>query len=474
MISNMHKHLANVARLFLCVAMLLGGWKATAASAKPNILWLIAEDFGPDLSCFGSREVTTPNLDQLARDGVRYTRAYTTAPVCSPSRSAFMTGMYQTTIGAHQHRTEEPNKKPLPPGVRVITDRLRDAGYFTANLVKLPTDFGFRGAGKTDWNFIYTGQRFDSADWNDLKAHQPFYAQINFHETHRDYDSPAKTDPAKVILRPYEPEHSVTRKDRAEYLDAALELDRKIGLILAQLTKDGLADNTVIFFFGDNGESHFRGKQFCYEEGLHVPLIIRWPKGLTAPAQFRPGSADDRFIEGIDFAATTLAIAGVKKPAGMQGRVFLGPDADAPREHVFGARDRCGEAVMRLRTVRDARYRYIRNFTPDAPFFTKSDYKTRQYPVWSLVQELHRAGKLTPAQEFLCQPRQPEEELYDLTEDPHEIHNLAASNQSEHQAALKRLRVVLDQWLVASDDQGRFPEPPQPPAAPKKAKKKKQ
>jgi arylsulfatase A-like enzyme len=441
---------------------------------RPNILWLIAEDLGPELGCYGTSQVSTPNLDRLAAEGVRYTRAYTTAPVCSASRSAFMTGMYQTTIGAHNHRSHRDDRYQLPDGVRVLTDWLGDAGYFTANIVTLPAPIKFKGTGKTDWNFTHEGPPFDSANWDDLKSHQPFYAQINFKETHRKYNAPAKADPAKVVIPPYYPDHPITRKDWAEYLDSATELDRKVGLILARLAADGLAENTVVIFFGDHGQSMVRGKQFCYEEGLHIPLLIRWPKDFPAPKQIHPELVDDRFIEAIDFAPTMLAIAGAQKPAKMQGRTFLGNQVEAPREYVFGARDRCDETVFRFRTVRDARYRYIRNFTPDRPFLQKNEYKEKQYPVWNLLKELHAQGKLTPVQNFLCQPTMPPEELYDLETDPYEINNLATSQNPEHQAVLQRLRELVEEWIEETDDQGRLFEPPEVAAAegltkPKKA-----
>lgn len=423
-----------------------------AVPARPNILWLIGEDLGPEgLSRSGTAQVWTPHLDQLANQGVYYAHAYV-GMVCSVSRSSFMTGMYAVSLGAHNHRTQ--TKQPLPDGVRVLTDWLRQAGYFTANVVNLPQDLGFKGTGKTDWNFKPGGKPFDSANWSDLKAHQPFYAQINFHETHRKFTAPAKADPTKVKLPPFYPDTAVTRADWAQYLDSATELDRKVGLVLQQLEKDGLADNTVVVFFGDNGAAMVRAKQFCYEESFHVPFILRWPKQFPAPKQVQPGKADERFIDGIDFAPTMLAIAGVTKPATMQGRVFLGDGAEAPREYVFGTRDRCDETVMCLRSVRDARYRYIRNFMPETPFLAHNQYKETQYPVWNLLKELHAQGKLTPAQEFLCQPHMPEEELYDLQTDPDEIHNLATSRTPEAQAALKRLRGILEQWMREVHDQG--------------------
>jgi N-sulfoglucosamine sulfohydrolase len=437
--------------------LLLGQIHSNAGPPKPNILWLIAEDFGQHLGCYGAKEVWTPNLDGLAAAGVRYTRFYN-GHVCSPSRSAFNTGMYATTIGAHNHRT--PNKKPLPEGVRVLSDWMRQAGYFTANLKELPASCGFKGSGKTDWNFLYEGKPFDSADWADLKTHQPFYAQINFSETHRAFRAPKKADPAKVEIPPYYPDHPVTRQDWAQYLDAASELDRKIGRVLEALDKDGLADNTLIVFFGDNGQAHVRGKQFCYEEGLLVPLIIRWPKHFPTPARLQPGTVDDRLLHGIDLAPTMLAIAGAPNPPKMQGRIFLGDRCDPDREYVFGARDRCDETVMRIRTVRDGRFRYIHNFTPETPFLATNAYKQRQYPVWNLLRELNAQGKLTPAQSFLCQPRMPDEELYDLQSDPYEIHNLASSTLPQHQAELSKLRAVLEKWIVDNDDQGRIAEPP--------------
>ena len=434
------------------------------AVKRPNILWLIAEDFGQHLGCYGTKEVFTPNLDRLAAEGVRYTKFFTTAPVCSPSRSAFMTGMYSTTIGAHNHRSHRDDGYKLPAGVRVLSDMMRDAGYYTANIRKLPEGVDFKGTGKTDWNFTYEGQPFDSDNWSDLKQHQPFYAQVNFKETHRKFSAPKKADPAKVEIPPYYPDHPVTRQDWAEYLDDATELDRKIGLVLKQLEIDGLAENTIVVFFGDNGQAHVRGKQFCYESGLRVPMIIRWPKGFPAPKQVGPGLVDDRLLASIDLAPTMLDIAGTK-PERTEGIVFLGDHAAPSREYVFGARDRCDETAMRIRTVRDVRYRYIRNFTPDTPLLSPNAYKERSYPVWNLIKQLNVEGKLTPVQAVLAAPTMQPEELFDLDQDPYEINNLVKSEKPEHQEALKRLRSVLEKWIEASNDQGRIPESPEVIAA---------
>lgn len=439
--------------IFTTVATVIGA----TTPARPNILWLIAEDFGPQLGCYGTKQVWTPNLDALATKGTRYTRFFTTAPVCSPSRSAFMTGMYQTSIGAHNHRSHRDDGYQLPAGVRLLTDWMRQAGYFTANVRELP-GLGFRGVGKTDWNFASPGESFDSDRWSDLKDRQPFYAQINFQETHRKFHAPPRADPDKVEIPPYYPDHPITRRDWAQYLDSATELDRKIGLILKRLEADGLSSNTVVVFFGDNGQAHVRGKQFCYEEGLSVPLIIRWPEAFPAPKGFRPGTVNTQLIEAIDLAPTMLAFAGVTAPPSkMQGRAFLGQWLAAPREYAFGARDRCDETVFRLRTVRDTRYRYIRNFTPERAFLQPNEYKEKQYPVWNLLKELHAGGKLTPAQARLCEPNMPAEELYDLSTDPHQLTNLIHS--AAHADVEKRLRDVLEKWIVDTQDLGRDLEP---------------
>ena len=457
----MFRSLAFVASTIPLIACAL----PVRGAERPNILWLVAEDFGPELACYGTGQVSSPNLDRLAARGVRFTRAYTTAPVCSASRSAFMTGMYQTTIGAHNHRSHRDDGYRLTAGVRLITDRMRDSGYVTANVREFPASVGFAGTGKTDWNFTTDDNAFDYDRWDDLKAHRPFFAQVNFQETHRAFHAPKRADPAKVAIPPYYPDHPVTRQDWAQYLDAASELDRKVGRILGQLEADGLADTTIVVFMGDHGQAHVRGKQFCYEEGLHIPLIIAWPKRIPAPAGVRPGTVDDRLIEAIDLAPTFLSIAGLPKPERMQGRILFGDRAEPAREYAFGARDRCDETVFRLRTVRDARYRYIRNFTPDRPFLQANEYKEHSYPVWNLLKDLDAKGQLTPTQKLLTAATMPPEELYDLDTDPYEIHNIATSEDQKHRATLQRLRGVLARWIETTDDQGRFPEPAEVVAA---------
>ena len=434
-----------------------------------NVLWIIGEDLGPELGCYGTPEARTPNLDRLAAEGVRFTRAFSPSPVCSPSRSGLMTGMYPIAIGAHNHRSHRDDGHRLPEGVRVITDWLRPAGAFTANLRDLTGEKGerfLRGTGKRDWNFHYEGEPFDGGRWSELSENQPFYAQVNFPETHRGgswdrahehVDTPA--DPRAVVLPPYYPDHELVRADWAQYLNAVMALDRKVGYVLQRLEGDGLADRTVVFFFGDHGRAMVRGKQWPYDSGLRVPLIARWPEGVAPPAGFEPGSVDGRLVSLLDVSATTLAICGVEKPARMQGRVLFGAEADPPRGYVFGGRDRGDETLFRIRTVRDRRWRYLRNYMPERPFLQLNRYKEWSYPVLGLMRKLHAAGELDPMQARIFAPRRPAEELYDLEADPWETVNLAGS--SEHREVLERLRAALDGWIEACDDQGHVPEPPE-------------
>lgn len=441
-------------KLLTSLASLLVASTLFADGVKPNILWLIAEDISPDLGCYGNRDARTPNLDRLASQGRLYRHAYSTAPVCSPSRSAFCTGMYQIAFDAQHHRSHRNDGYKLPAGIRVISDRLREAGYFTANVVQMPGSVGFRGTGKTDWNFCYDGKPYDSTKWEDLKGHQPFYAQVNFQETHRVYHKAKEnpTNPAKLTLPPYLPDHPVAREDWALYLDSMMALDAKVGAVLDLLEKDGLRGNTIVFFFGDNGRECFRGKCTAYEAGCAVPLMVRWP------ALCPPGSSSDELVSMIDLTATTLALAGVTVPKEMHGQPFLGPGAKR-REFVFTARDRLDESVDRVRTVRDARFKLIRNFEPERPYLQRMVYLDQTNPNYALMRQLQAEGKLNAAQLKFMATSRPAEELYDLQNDPFELKNLAES--PEHRETLARLRAALDRWIEQANDSGRIPEDPE-------------
>ena len=449
---------SRLSALFL-LALTAAAGPLTAADiptkARPNVLWILGDDLGPDLGCYGTPLVRTPNLDRLAAAGVRYTRCFTTAPVCSPSRSAWNTGMYQTAIDAHNHRSHRGDGYRLPDGVKLISQRFHDAGYFTANVTTAAP--GVRASGKTDFNF-QAEKPFDGTDWSQRAPGQPFYAQINFMEPHRGPAWPAArkqaelVDPARVKLPPYYPDHPVARDDWANYLDAVHLLDTKVGAVLQRLENEGLAKNTIVFFFGDNGRCHVRDKQWLYEGGLHVPLIVRWPGG-----DVRPGKVETGMVSAIDVPATSLSLAGLELPKGMHGQPFLGARAKT-RTEIFGARDRCDETVDRIRSVRTERYKLIRNYFPERPYTQTNAYKEKQYPVLNLMKQLQVEGKLSPDQQLFMAPRRPAEELYDLQSDPSEIRNLAGS--PTHIQTLKDLRARLDRWIANTRDRGTSPEDP--------------
>lgn len=491
---------AGAAAMLLLVS-LAGGAQVSERARHPNILWIVAENIGPDIGCYGFPTVATPNLDRLAREGMRYRQAFATAPVCSTSRSSFMTGMYQTSIGAHHHRSHRSpgidDNYHLPAGVRPLTQRLMEAGYSTANLTTIagkPV-----GTGKTDLNFSVEGpvlrpnekppggsrpeslrhnfensiRLFHLTEWTALRARQPFYAQINLPTVElgeknwtaaadnlwNGQSHPSTTDPAKIVMPPYFPDHPIVRRHWAGYIDAVNGLDARVGEILARLETDGLADETIVIFFADNGRLELRGLDWCYDSGDRVPLIVRWPRNYPAPPQYHAGKTNEQLVSLIDLTATTLALAGIPKPAGMQGRIFLGDKPDPARDVVFSARDRTDEAVQRIRAARGPRFRYIRNFMPDKPYLAPHHYKDTRFPIGNVLREMNAAGRLSGPALALLATRLPNEELYDTESDPYEVRNLAASGDPVHQQMLREMRATLEQWIEEAGDRGREPEP---------------
>jgi uncharacterized sulfatase len=413
---------------------------------KPNVVWIYGEDLYPNLACYGTPVVKTPILDQFASEGTLFTNAFVTCPVCSPSRSAIITGRYQTSFGAHNHRSKR--DVPLAEDIRLITDYFRDAGYFTCNSSGPPSD----RPGKTDFNFLRENP-FDGVLWSDRDGDQPFYAQFNITDTHRDFspDPDNPIDPDAVELPPYYPDHPLVRKDWAMWLESIQVFDRKVGEVLKRLDDDGLSENTIVFIISDHGRAHIRDKQFLYDGGMRVPCIVRWPGHIDA------GVVSDGLVSGIDFAPTSLSLAGLDVPEVFEGNVFLGEGAKE-REHVVSARDRCDGTVDRIRCVRTKTHKYIRNYHPERPYMQFNGYKKQQYPLWTLAPMLKAQGKLNDAQEkFLAQCR-PYEELYDLAGDPHELNNLAAADSNAD--VLADLSRRLDEWAETFGDEGALQESP--------------
>jgi arylsulfatase A-like enzyme len=444
-------------------------------SVPPNILWFVVDDMSANFSSYGETLIQTPAVDKLAAEGTMFTRAYVTAPVCSACRSALITGMYQTTIGAHHHRSGRGEIKiHLPEGVRPVPELFQKAGYFTCIGSGLP-ELDFRGLpfgvgkgkkkggsgsrlGKTDYNFEWDAKIYDSHDWAG-RGEKPFFMQVQLHGGKLREGSPdartafkqrvieelgSATDPQKVTLPPYYPRDPLLLEDWALYLDSVRLTDLHVSRVIARLEKEALLENTLIIFMTDHGISHARGKQFLYDEGTHVPFVVRGP-GIAK------GTVCTDLIEHIDMAALSLAAAGIPIPTKMQGRNIFAKDYQS-RGSVFAARDRCDETVERLRSVRTDRFLYVRNFYPQRPHLQPNAYKDGKAIVQTL-RGLHEAGKLpSVSEELLFSPTRSAEELYEYQGDRFQVTNLATN--PDFKAQLEAHRAQLDLWITDTADKG--------------------
>ncbi|MHC4643533.1 MAG: sulfatase-like hydrolase/transferase [Planctomycetota bacterium] len=425
---------------------------------KPNILWITCEDINPYLGCYGDAYTITPNLDKFAAEGLLYTNAYATAPVCAPARSCLITGVHATSLGTQHLRSDV----KLPKQIKCFPEYLRSAGYYCSNNYK--KDYNF-----TDINVW--DESSQTAHWRKRKPEQPFFSVVNFTSTHQGqingsdeefftkYRSTLKPeelhDPAKVPLPPYYPDTPMVRKIWTRYYDLITFMDKQVGDLLTQLKDDGLADNTIVFFFSDHGLGVPRHKRTLYDSGLHVPLIIRFPEKYKNFAPLKAGRKADRLVSFVDFAPTVLNLVGLPIPACMQGRAFLGGQTGPERKYIFGASSRVDEVYEMSRCVRDKRYKYIRNYMPHLPYVQPSEYPDRA----EIMKELRRVveeGGLNDTQKLFWQPTKLVEELYDTHADPHEVRNLAES--PDHQRILERMRKVHRKWMAETRDTGLLPE----------------
>lgn len=408
-----------------------------------NILWIVSDDLGTDLGCYGNTAVATPNLDQFAGESVRYTNFFTSAPVCSPSRSGLITGMYPVSIDCHQHRTSD--KKSLPGGVEPITSYFREAGYFVTN-----GNTTLDRRGKTDYNFQHDpGDMFDGVDYRARAGGQPFFSQIQIFLPHRPFkrDESRPVNPDSVDIPPYYPDHPVTRKDWALYLETIQHVDRAFGKVMERLREDGVLENTVIFFVGDQGRPHLRAKQFLYDAGTHTPLMVRWPDGRGA------GTASRALVSNIDLSAASLALAGIEVASHIHGINFL--DEATARAYVFTAKDRMDGTVDRQRALRNQDFKYIKNYYPRRAYTQFNTYKKTSYPVLTLMEVMKEKRQLDEAQLPFMAATRPGEELYDLKNDPYELNNLA--DDEDYGEVLSAMRNTLAGY-VEKYDKGQYPE----------------
>jgi len=424
--------------------------KQIQLSEKPNIVWITCEDQMPTLGCYGDPIAQTPNLDKLASEGVRYTNVFSVSGVCAPSRSSLITGMYPTSIGTHHMRTlGSPPYQPVPTYSAVIpeyikcySEYLRMNGYYCTN------------NSKQDYQFIPPHTAWDEssnkAHWKNRPEDKPFFAIFNFTVCHesgmwRNKEHPLKVDPDDVIVPPYYPDNELIRHEIARNYSNLYEMDSLAGLVIDELEAEGLLEKTVIFFYSDHGGPLPRQKREIYDTGLKVPMIIRFPNKQMA------GEVVDELISFVDFAPTLLSLTHFQIPEHMQGQAFLGEKQSPPRNYIYAARDRLDDEYDMVRGVRDKRFKYFKNYQPEKPYIMDIEYRMQM----DLMQELlraHQAGELNNLQELWFAQSKPAEELYDLQNDPHELHNLA--EDSEYENKLKELRQELSAWQNKYGDLG--------------------
>ena len=426
--------------------------------SRPNILWLSVEDMSPWLNCYGDSTVPTPNIDRLAREGIRYDQAFTTAGVCAPSRCAIITGMYQTTTGGHNMRTfnifpevqEVPRQYSIvpPPEVKAFPEYLRARGYYTTNNVK--ADYQFV-APPTVWD-----EHSNTAHYKNRAEGQPFFAIFNSTITHESQvwmraDRPLRVSPDQVKVPPFYPDTDSVRRDIARFYTNISEMDDWVGERLAELEASGEMDNSIIFFWSDHGNGLPFFKREITDRGLRSALIVRYPDKRNA------GTVVTDLVSFIDLAPTVLSLAGIEPPEHMQGQAFAGPyQARKPRRYVFGARDRMDIPVDRVRSVRNKEFRYVRNFNPHLPAYQHIPYRMQQPLMREIIRHRDNGTLNSVQQQWFRAPRDVEE-LYVIAEDPYELHNVA--DDPRYRRVVKRLRKVLNRWIEETNDLGRIPEP---------------
>lgn len=417
-----------------------------ARATGPNILWLVSEDNGPFLGAYGDEVARTPNLDRFATEAVRYAACFSAAPVCAPSRFALITGLYAQTSGpAHHMRAEGKG----PAWLRGFPELLRAQGYYCTNNAK--TDYNVPVDLRRTWD-----ENSTRAHWRNRPAGAPFFSVFNTFTTHEGQMATGATQPlaggvspADVRIPEYLPDTDLARRERAHYYDQVTRMDAEIGELLRQLDEDGLAEDTIVFYYSDNGGVLPRTKRFCYDSGTHTPLMIRFPRAYAALSPTAPGSVVRTPVSSVDFAPTVLSLVGLPKDERMQGIAFAGP-ARKVRRNAFSARDRMGERYDMQRSVRNVRYRYIRNYLPHLPYGQHEAYGWHQ-PGYREWERLHLAGRLDDVQSRFWQPK-PAEELYDLATDQDEVRNLVGD--PAHARVLAELRTALDAHLLAVNDNG--------------------
>lgn len=445
--------------LTLTLLLLAGGTFRTDAADKPNVLWIYLEDVSRWFSCYGDKLIKTPNIDALAEDGIRFDRFYTPAGVCSATRSSQMLGVQQTTFGNHNHRSSRNNAAgtkhdglgmiPLPDGVKTLPELFSDGGYFSLG-----------GGPKDDYNFVFDQAEMydfigkgwevnaggDKPLWQNAPKGKPWFAQIHLKGGKLGKATKTVIDRSSVTVPPYYPDIDLVREEIAHHYDCILTTDQQVGAIVKALKADGLYDNTYIFLHSDHGYKLHRDKQFLYEGGIKMPLIVTGP-GIKG------GQVREDLISGVDLAPTGLAVCDLPVPAYMEGANFLANNYE-PRKYVVSARDRCDYTIEKIRALVTPQFKYLRNYLTDRPYMQPS-YKD-PWPVSIKFRDMMAKGEMNETQLTFFGSSKPAEELYDLAKDPHEIHNLA--KDPEYAKDLAAHQKLLDDWITKTGDKGIAPE----------------
>ena len=433
------------------VALIFCSFSLWAQKSLPNVIWITSEDNSPMLGCYGDAFATTPNLDQLAAKGFRYTHAYANAPVCAPSRNTILTGVYACSGGNQNMRSSYPASSTI----QFYPTLLRKLGYYCTNNSK--EDYNI----KTDKTEGIWDASSKAAHYKNRRAGQPFFAVFNnliTHESSLHKSIPAnelRHNPDKVTLPPYHPNTPEMRHDWAQYYDKVEDMDKWVGTLLKELEQSGEADNTIVFYYSDHGGVLGRSKRFVYETGTRVPFIIRIPekyKNLYPAAQ--PGAPVNRLISFVDLVPTLLSIAGAPIPAWLQGNAFLGMQKTADPMYAYMFRDRMDERFDLVRAVRDQKYRYIRNYMPYRIAGQHINYLWMA-PSMASWHKAYLAGDCNTLQSAFFKPK-PTEELYDTENDPWEVNNLATN--PAYKIVLQRMRKAQVDWCLKILDTGFYPE----------------
>ncbi len=440
----------------LAIATFLTGLVARPAAAqddqpqpsgdRPNILWIVSEDNGRFIGCYGDQFADTPNIDRLARDGIVYRNAFAAAPVCAPNRSTIITGCYASSLGTQHMRSTN----RIPDMIRLFPEYLRKAGYYCSNNSK--TDYNLSPVARDAWHEIRNGH------YRNRKPGQPFFAVFNLTTTHESSLHNTKVEErflkSELPLPPYHPDLPEIRSNWGQYYEIISRMDAQVGEILARLEKDGLAEDTIVFYYSDHGGILTRSKRFLYDTGVQIPLVVRFPKKYQHLAPGEPGSQTDRLVSCVDLAPTVLSLCGVPIPEYMQGKAFLGSQQAPPREYVYCFRGRMDERYDMMRAVRDKRFKYIRNYMPHRIYGQHLSYLWRM-PTTQAWEAAFLAGKTNSVQSIFWQPK-PAEELYDTQADPWEVNNLA--DDPKYRDVLERMRTANREHLLAIRDSGFLPE----------------